>query len=409
MKTFRPILPLILVLISLNAFGQVNTSALLPQIHHDTLKIDSSRQRDIVDVYQHFFYKDASPEKRTASGAFNLSIIPYVGYSLSTGAIADVSSNAGFYTSFDHHQNLSVITSDIGFDSKLQKIFRVRSEIWGSDNELKIVSDLRFDIYPTDTYGLGTFSKLSTDNDIDYHYIRVYETVYKKISGSYYLGAGYNLDDHYDITASGDADGTVSDFEKYGQPKSSVSSGFNISLLFDNRKNPINPLAGTYACLIFRENLIFLGSDNNWQLIKADFRKYIRLSPNSNDILAIWCIAAFTSGYAPYLDLPATGSDMYNNSGRGYAIGRYRGKNELYAEAEYRFGITENGLIGAVVFANAESFSGLHSSSFEGVAPAAGPGLRIKVNKHSNSNVCVDYGVGINGSRGLFVGLGEVF
>ena len=81
----------------------------------------------------------------------------------------------------------------------------------------------------------------------------------------------------------------------------------------------------------------------------------------------------------------------------------------MYAEAEYRFGITENGLIGGVVFANAESFSGLQSGSFEGVAPAVGPGLRIKVNKHSNSNICIDYGVGINGSRGLFVNLGEVF
>ena len=409
MKTLKPILPLILVFISLNAFGQPNTSALLPQTHHDTLRIDSSRQRDIVDVYQHFFYKDASSAKRTASGTFNFSIIPYVGYSLSTGAIADVSSNAGFYTAVDHHQNLSVITSDVGFDSKLQKIFRVRSEIWGSDNKIKIVSDLRFDIYPTDTYGLGTFSKLADDDAINYHYLRIYETFFKKLAGSYYVGAGYNLDDHYDITAAGNPDGSVSDFEKYGQPRSSVSSGFNISLLFDNRKNPINPLGGAYASLIFRENPTFLGSNNNWQLIKADFRKYIRLSPNSNDILAIWTIAAFTSGYAPYLDLPATGADMYNTSGRGYILGRYRGGNELYAEAEYRFGITENGLIGGVVFANAESFSGLQSGSFEGVAPAVGPGLRIKVNKHSNSNICIDHGVGINGSRGLFVNLGEVF
>jgi hypothetical protein len=100
---------------------------------------------------------------------------------------------------------------------------------------------------------------------------------------------------------------------------------------------------------------------------------------------------------------------MYNTSGRGYEIGRFRGKDELYFEAEYRFGLTRNGLLGAVVFANAESFTGPQNNSFEGVAPAAGPGLRIKVNKHSDTNLCIDYGVGIKGSRGVFVNLGELF
>ncbi len=110
-----------------------------------------------------------------------------------------------------------------------------------------------------------------------------------------------------------------------------------------------------------------------------------------------------------YLNLAATGGDMYNNSGRGYAVGRFRGRNELYLEGEYRFGITRNGLLGAVIFANGESFSELKSNAFETMAPAAGTGIRIKLNKHSNSNICIDYGVGTGGSRGFFVNLGEVF
>ncbi len=392
-----------------NTFAQQNNSPLVKQNNSDTLVVDSSNQRDIVDLFEKIVNKNTSPEKRSAAGKFNFSVIPYGGYSLSTGYIADLSANAGFYTASDHHQNLSVVSSDLGYDSKIQKLLRIRSEIWGTANDFKVVSDLRYEIYPTDTYGLGTFSKLANADAIDYRYIRVYETVLKKITGSYYVGAGYNLDYHYNITATGDANGSESDFMKYGQPKSSTSSGLNVDFLFDNRKNPINPLGGAYASFIFRQNTTFLGSDNNWESAQADFRKYIKLSANSNNVLAIWSIAAFTWGDAPYLDLPATGSDMYNNSGRGYAIGRYRGKNELYLEAEYRFGLTNNGLLGAVLFANGESFSGLQNSSFQGLAPAAGAGLRIKVNKHSNSNICIDYGVGINGSRGLFVNLGEVF
>ena len=100
---------------------------------------------------------------------------------------------------------------------------------------------------------------------------------------------------------------------------------------------------------------------------------------------------------------------MYQNSGRGYAEGRYRGKNMLYLESEYRFGITANGLIGGVAFLNGETFSGLQNNSFQKIDPGTGFGIRVKANKHSNTNICVDYGLGVDGSHGFFVNLGEVF
>lgn len=109
------------------------------------------------------------------------------------------------------------------------------------------------------------------------------------------------------------------------------------------------------------------------------------------------------------LDLPSTGGYMYNNSGREYALGRFRGSDMLYMEGEYRFGITRNGLSGAVIFANGESFTEFNSNTFQKIAPAEGTGIRIKLNKHSNTNICIDYGVGVGGSRGFFVNLGEVF
>jgi hypothetical protein len=35
--------------------------------------------------------------------------------------------------------------------------------------------------------------------------------------------------------------------------------------------------------------------------------------------------------------------------------------------------------------------------------------MRIKLVKHSSTNLCIDYGFGKDGSRGFFVNLGEVF
>ncbi len=413
MNTRKHLLCIIAVLSFFNAFAQQNSLSIAGQKaradNSKTKVVDSTKQKDIIDLIQKVFDKNTSPEKRKLSKKANYSIIPYAGYTLSTGFTADISGNVGFYASTNHQENLSVVAIDVGYDSKSQKTFLTRSEIWANENNYKVVSDLRFQRYPTDTYGLGTFTTFAKDNDLDFLYVRVYETVLKKIASDYYAGIGYNFDYHYDVTATGNLDNTASDFQKYGQTQSSRSSGINFDLLFDNRKNPLNPLTGMYASIIYRENFVFLGSDANWRSINFDVRKYIKLSSRSNNVLALWGIAAFTSGDVPYLDLPATGSDMYNNSGRGYAIGRFRGRNELYVEAEYRFGITRNGLLGAVVFANGESFSELQSNAFERVAPAAGTGVRLKLNKHSNTNICIDYGVGTGGSRGCFVNLGELF
>ena len=89
----------------------------------------------------------------------------------------------------------------------------------------------------------------------------------------------------------------------------------------------------------------------------------------------------------------------------------------LYLETEYRFLITSNGLFGGVVFANAETFSSRESTlttkasfnDLDPIQPGYGVGVRIKINKFSRANLCVDYGWGTGGSRGVAVNLGEVF
>jgi hypothetical protein len=141
-----------------------------------------------------------------------------------------------------------------------------------------------------------------------------------------------------------------------------------------------------------------------------DLRKYFKFPGGSNNILAIWSYDWLTlSGKPPYLDLPSTGWDAYNNTGRGYIQGRFRGKDMIYLETEYRFGISHNGLFGGALFANAQCFSEYPANDFDIIWPGMGVGLRIKVNKQSGANIAIDYGFGADGSRGLFVNIGEVF
>ena len=81
----------------------------------------------------------------------------------------------------------------------------------------------------------------------------------------------------------------------------------------------------------------------------------------------------------------------------------------VYGEAEYRYKILNNGLIGGVFFLNAESLSAAPGTNLQSIQPGFGPGLRVKLNKASRSNICFDYGFGREGSNGLFIDVAEIF
>jgi hypothetical protein len=81
----------------------------------------------------------------------------------------------------------------------------------------------------------------------------------------------------------------------------------------------------------------------------------------------------------------------------------------VYFESEYRLRITRNGLFGAVVFANEQAFARERGTGLEKFQTGYGGGLRVKLNKDSNTNLSLDYAFGAEGSRGLFIAVGEVF
>ncbi|HEY6901577.1 MAG TPA: BamA/TamA family outer membrane protein, partial [Puia sp.] len=319
--------------------------------------------------------------------------------------------NFAFYTSEHSKANLSSILASVTYSQYKQIILPIQADIWTKDNKYNIVTDWRYLKYPSLTYGLGGNTNADSGYNINYGYLRLHQAILRHIAQDIYLGLGYDLDYFWNIQEIDPPAGKTTDFERYGLNTSELASGISAHLLFDNRRNTINPEKGSYAAVTYRPNFTFLGSDQNWQSLILDLRKYIPFPGSSRNILALWSYDWFTvgGGRPPYLLLPSTGWDAYSNTARGYIQGRYRSRNMLYLESEYRFTFTHNGLLGGVVFANAQSFTEPESNHFQYIAPGYGAGLRISLNKFSRTNLAVDYGWGIHGSGGFFVNLGEVF
>jgi hypothetical protein len=374
-------------------------------------------QIDITDVLKKAFKIKSMGEASPISNNSNdkkryFAIFPAVGYTLQTRLAVIVAGNVAFFARGDTLAKLSSITSSLAVTENSQVVLPIQSNIWTKDNKYNLVGDWRISKYPQDTYGLGGTNDIDTsDNLINYSYFRLYQTLMRRINNNFYAGIGYNLDYHWNISEKGYSDGRASDFAKYpGDHYTTNSSGLSLNLLYDDRDNPINPLQGEYANIVLRNNFTFLGSDQNWQSLLVDVRKYITVGHKGN-VLAFWSYDWLVlNGTPPYLDLPSTSWDTYTNTGRGYIQGRFRSRQMLYIESEYRYHITRNGLLGGVLFANAQSFSQYPGNySFQYVQPAAGLGLRVKLNKTSKTNIDIDYGFGLGESHGLFVNIGEVF
>ena len=233
----------------------------------------------------------------------------------------------------------------------------------------------------------------------------------RKISKNLFGGIGFYYDAFWDVKEIGVDSGVKTSFDKYGFQKQVHAVGIAVRLQYDSRDNTVNPSKGTYLNIVYRPNRTWMGSSNNWNSFLAEYRGYFHLTPATKNVLAIWSYNWLTlgKGKPPYLLLPSTGWDDFFNTGRGYIQGRFRGKDMIYAETEYRFGISANGLFGAVVFANTQSFSARLNTQLHLFTPAFGAGARIKFNKFTGANLCIDYGVGIDGSKGFAVNLGEVF
>ncbi len=231
----------------------------------------------------------------------------------------------------------------------------------------------------------------------------------KKVATHFYVGLGYSYDLHYNLSVE-KTNWSTDVLDTTSVPKSSTSSGFVLPILYGDRRNILNPQGGYMININYNLFTPVFGSDSYWQSLFIDIRRYIPFNLKRQRILALrsyyWTI---TDGTPPYLDYPSNRWEpISGSSSRGIAQNRYRSNALLYFETEYRFGLTRNGLFGAVVFANVISPSEYNTQQFKYWHPAFGTGIRLKFNKFSRTNIAFDVGFS-KGYQAVYLNIGETF
>ncbi len=370
-----------------------------------------TNQRDVLDYVHRIFprmHVTNEAEQQMPVGRLFAWILPSVSYEPQTRLAANIGGNIAFRTT---GASVSSVYPILAYTQNKQLIFHTTANVWLPDNRYNLTTDWRVLHYPQLTYGLGGSTIPRNALLLSYDYVRLYQTLSRNVAPHLYLGGGYELDYHWNLqpkTTIGDP--VPAPGYDLSSTTRTVSSGLTLNVLYDERTNLLNPGAGFFANVKLRGNFRFLGSDRNYPSLLIDVRKYINWPTSSPNILAFWSYNTLTlGGIPPYLDLPSTGWDANSNMGRGHIQGRFRGRELLYAETEYRFKILSNGLLGGVMFGNVQSVSQPLEGGMSGLLPAGGAGIRLKLNKLSGVNLAVDYAFGTAGSRSLYFNIGELF
>ena len=378
---------------------------------------------DIFDVWRAFRKKDKAAEPAWDYHKTMKAFAPVIGAKPSSGALIGVAGNIAFYRGDPATTRISSMVASLTFSSKGQTSLTDRFTIFGRDDRYRLEADHRAQWTSLETGPLGTSANTADSVLTNFDFFRLHHTAYYQLRRGLFAGGGFYFDNHINIGPRDDDDNAAAEWaespfvqysEAHGLPLDAQASvGPSVDLLWDTRDSFINAAHGWLAKASYRTSFDgFLGADASWQRVNLDVRTYRSVAASGRHTLAAWLFAdLIVGGVAPYFDLPGTGLDTYGRSARGYSEGQFRGERLAYGEVEYRGTLMKNGLLGMVAFLNATTISNLAQEErlFDSAAIGGGAGLRLLINKRSKTNLCFDFGIGKNGSRGIYLSVQEAF
>lgn len=283
--------------------------------------------------------------------------------------------------------------------AKKQTIAFLQAELYLDGERWRIGAETGYSKYPNTFWGVGNDTPDAAEEDYTSRTTLANLSCERLIAPALYVGVrfGYAKRRLLETEAGrllataavpGARDGEV------------VTAGASISR--DTRDDTTFPRAGGLRSLAFGVSGGALGGDYSYRSLSLNLADYRATSPTS--VLALQLAADARSGDPPFDLLPQLGGDRLL---RGYYAGRWRDRNLVAAQAEWRTHLWRR--VGGVLFAGAGRVArDLGDFSFDGIHAAGGFGLRFLMSANEGLNLRMDWGFGSD-SSGFYLNLGESF
>jgi outer membrane protein assembly factor BamA len=275
----------------------------------------------------------------------------------------------------------------------------VKPEIYFSRNSFFLSGNLRYERTPQKFFGVGNDMPGSAEESYTPRVVTVQVGVKKKFLGHLFAGVQYEFEQ---MTMEKLEPGGVLETGEIPGSRGGQLSGFGASLDWDTRDAVIFPRKGVFLQFTADTYGAMTGSDFTFTGLKFDFRKYVPVA--TDQVLAIQALFRSGSGEVPFHKLALLGGESLL---RGYYRGRYRDRDILAVQAEYRVTVWKR--IGVAGFAGvADVFPRLAEFRLDHLKYSAGTGVRYMVNKREGTNLRMDMAWG-KGSFGLYFTAQEAF
>lgn len=265
-----------------------------------------------------------------------------------------------------------------------QTIAEIDYELYLKNDNFLLDGQVKYSLYPDRFYGIGNRNPETNRESYSSRNWRLQMNMQRRWGSS--LFAGLHLD-YYSLQVIDVAKGGLLAAGDIAGSRGGTLSALGLFAKWDSRDNTFSASSGAYCALFFNFfSPIVLAGDFAFTQMILDARKYVSLGPAQ--VLAVQGVFKAVWGDCPFQALPMFGG---MNLLRGFYEGRYRDRNMLAVQAEYRRPLW--GRFGFCAFAGAaqvqDKIPRLALGEFH---VAGGAGLRYKFNRRENLSVRLDIG-----------------
>jgi outer membrane protein assembly factor BamA len=293
----------------------------------------------------------------------------------------------------------SSIMPSVIYTQNKQILAELSTYLYWKDEKYYVESYAAYIKFPDKFYGIGNNTSEDDEEDYTPRFVRFKINFQKRIRPGLYLGMKYELE-RSKLTEV-EEDGLLAKGDILGSD-GGIASGGGLLASWDTRNSVYCPSRGGFHQLSATFFKSALGSDFDFNRYTFDFRQYLPLF--SSHVLAFQCYLNTITGDPPFQMLSLLGGARMM---RGYYEGRYRDKNMIVFQADYRMPVWKRfGMVGFAGLGDvADKVSDFLLSDFK---YSFGCGIRYQLSPEEKINLRLDFGFG-EGSSGIYITLKEAF
>ena len=336
------------------------------------------------------------------STAAKLIHYPTLAYAPETSWEFGVSSLYVYSANRDLKNRLSEVKSFAFLTLENQYGLWLDHSLYSDENTWFFYGKARHQSFPLFYHGIGRNSPAEVQSVIDGEYLLIRERIMRETWPSLYCGLEL---DYQGLTGIEYSNSTEDFTEPDVGSKGSRNMGVGLGVIYNNIHNAMNPRKGVYSEWGFLNYHSRDGRDFNFISYIADTRLYLPIRENT--VLAMQGYSQLTTGNPPFNMLALMGGESLM---RGYYLGRFRDKNLIAGQVEYRilpFSFSKR--VGASFFMSiGQVFGDDRSFEWDQFLPAGGAGLRFLIFPEKDIYTRLDMAFTAEGS-GIYFFIGEAF